>query len=246
MPSIFICSIGVPLPEKMTEDEAVRLEDVHKVYYTSKMPVIAVNGVSLTVRHGEFLALMGPSGCGKSTLMHLIGGVDRPTKGRVSINGRNLVQLTDNELSDFRRDSIGFVFQSYNLIPSLTAFENIEIPMMIKGMKKKEREDRIGRILQLVDLRDRADHTPSMLSGGEEQRVAIGRALANDPTVVLLDEPTGNLDQASGKAILEFLADLNRKQKKTMVMVTHDPALAGFGTRLLKMVDGKIVDGEKD
>jgi putative ABC transport system ATP-binding protein len=229
----------------MPETEAVRLEEVHKVYYTSKMPVIAVNGVSLTVGHGEFAVLMGPSGCGKSTLMHLIGGVDRPTKGRVFIDGRNLGSLSDNELSDFRRDSIGFVFQSYNLLPSLTAFENIEIPMIIKGLKKKEREQAVDRILQLVDLRDRADHTPSMLSGGEEQRVAIGRALANDPTVVLLDEPTGNLDQASGRATLEFLAQLNRKQKKTMMMVTHDPGLASFGTRLLKMVDGKIVSDQK-
>jgi len=222
--------------------EAVRLEDVHKVYYTSKMPVIAVNGVSLTVAPGEFVVLMGPSGCGKSTLMHLIGGVDRPTKGRVFINGRNLVELTDNELSDFRRDSIGFVFQSYNLIPALTAFENIEIPMTIRGLRRKEREQAVNRILDLVDLKDRADHTPSMLSGGEEQRVAIARALANDPTVVLLDEPTGNLDQASGKAILEFLARLNSKEKKTLVMVTHDLALARYGGRLVRMLDGKILE----
>ncbi len=222
------------------EAEAVRLEDVHKVYYTSKLPVIAVNGVSLGVRKGEFLVLMGPSGCGKSTLLHLMGGVDRPTSGRVFIDGRNLVQLSDNELSDFRRDYIGFVFQSYNLIPSLTAFENMEIPMVIKGMKKKEREQRIRNILQLVDLKDRSDHTPSMLSGGEEQRVAIGRALANDPTVVLLDEPTGNLDQASGRAILEFISRLNRNEKKTLCMVTHDRALAAYGSRLVEMVDGKI------
>ena len=225
--------------------EAVRLEDVHKVYYTSKMPVIAVNGVSLTVAPGEFVVLMGPSGCGKSTLMHLIGGVDRPTKGRVFINGRNLVELTDNELSDFRRDSIGFVFQSYNLIPALTAFENIEIPMTIRGLKRKEREQAVNRILDLVDLKDRADHTPSMLSGGEEQRVAIARALANDPTVVLLDEPTGNLDQASGKAILEFLAQLNSKEKKTLVMVTHDPALARYGGKIVRMLDGKILEEGK-
>jgi putative ABC transport system ATP-binding protein len=245
MHGIFISVVGLLVPDTMTEEEAVRLEDVHKVYYTSKMPVIAVNGVSLTVCRGEFSVLMGPSGCGKSTLMHLIGGVDKPTKGRVFIDGRNLGQLSDNELSDFRRDSVGFVFQSYNLLPSLTAFENIEIPMIIKGIKKNEREQAVNRILQLVDLKDRADHTPSMLSGGEEQRVAIGRALANDPTVVLLDEPTGNLDQASGKATLEFLAGLNRKQKKTLVMVTHDPALAAYGTRLLRMVDGKIVRDEK-
>jgi len=227
------------------QGEAVRLEDVHKVYYTSKMPVIAVNGVSLTVAPGEFVVLMGPSGCGKSTLMHLIGGVDRPTKGRVFINGRNLGELTDNELSDFRRDSIGFVFQSYNLIPSLTAFENIEIPMTIRGLKKNEREQKVAKILELVDLKDRADHTPSMLSGGEEQRVAIARALANDPTVVLLDEPTGNLDQASGKAILEFLAQLNSKEKKTLVMVTHDPALARYGGKIVRMLDGKILEEGK-
>jgi putative ABC transport system ATP-binding protein len=225
-------------------EDAVRLEEVHKVYYTSKLPVIAVNGVTLGIRPGEFLVLMGPSGCGKSTLLHLMGGVDKPTSGRVLIGGRNLVQLSDNELSDFRRDSIGFVFQSYNLIPSLTAFENIEIPMMIKGLKKKDRDLRIQEILRQIDLRDRADHTPSMLSGGEEQRVAIGRALANDPTVVLLDEPTGNLDQASGRAIMELVADLNRKKVKTLCMVTHDRALAGYGTRIVEMVDGKLKDGK--
>jgi putative ABC transport system ATP-binding protein len=228
----------------MMSEYAVRLEEVHKVYYTSKMPVIAVNGVSLGIEAGEFLVLMGPSGCGKSTLLHLMGGVDRPTSGRVFIEEKNLVQLSDNELSDFRRDYIGFVFQSYNLIPSLTAFENIEIPMIIKGMKKKERDLRVREILQLVDLKDRADHTPSMLSGGEEQRVAIGRSLANDPTVVLLDEPTGNLDQASGRAILEFISKLNRNDKKTLCMVTHDRALAAYGTRLVEMVDGKIKGGE--
>ena len=226
-------------------EDAVRLEEVHKVYYTSKLPVIAVNGVTMGIRPGEFLVLMGPSGCGKSTLLHLMGGVDKPTSGRVYIGGRNLVSLSDNELSDFRRDSIGFVFQSYNLIPSLTAFENIEIPLMIKGQKKKERDQRISEILRLVDLRDRADHTPSMLSGGEEQRVAIGRALANDPTVVLLDEPTGNLDQSSGRAIMELVSDLNKKKGKTLCMVTHDRALAGYGTRLVEMVDGKIKEDKR-
>ncbi|MBM4250135.1 MAG: ABC transporter ATP-binding protein [Euryarchaeota archaeon] len=225
--------------------DAVRLEEVHKVYYTSKLPVIAVNGVTLGIRPGEFLVLMGPSGCGKSTLLHLMGGVDRPTSGRVLIGGRNLVSLSDNELSDFRRDSIGFVFQSYNLIPSLTAAENIEIPLMIKGLGKKDRDARVAEILRLVDLRDRSDHTPSMLSGGEEQRVAIGRALANDPTVVLLDEPTGNLDQGSGRAILELVSGLNRNKGKTLCMVTHDRALAGYGTRLVEMVDGKMKGEEK-
>jgi len=230
--------------EVQSRSQAVRLEEVHKVYYTAKMPVIAVNGVSMRVDPGEFLVLMGPSGCGKSTLLHLMGGVDRPTQGRVFINDRNLGTLSDNELSDFRRDSIGFVFQSYNLIPSLTAQENIEIPMMIKGMKKKDRDKRVQRLLEFVDLKDRADHTPSMLSGGEEQRVAIARALANDPAVVLLDEPTGNLDQASGRAILEFLSKLNRSEKKTLCMVTHDKALAAYGSRLVEMVDGKIVQSE--
>ncbi len=226
-------------------EDSVRLEEVHKVYYTSKLPVIAVNGVTLGIRPGEFLVLMGPSGCGKSTLLHLMGGVDKPTSGRVFIGGRNLVQLSDNELSDFRRDSIGFVFQSYNLIPTLTAFENIEIPLMIKGLRKKERDQRITDILRLVDLRDRADHTPSMLSGGEEQRVAIGRALANDPTVILLDEPTGNLDQASGRAIMELVSNLNKTGSKTLCMVTHDRGLAGYGTRLVEMVDGKIKGDSK-
>ncbi|MEM2869535.1 MAG: ABC transporter ATP-binding protein [Thermoplasmata archaeon] len=225
----------------MAEDVAVRLEEVHKVYYTSRLPVVAVNGVSLEIRRGEFAVLMGPSGCGKSTLLHLMGGVDRPTSGRVFVDGRNLARMSDNELSDFRRDRVGFVFQSYNLIPSLTAQENIEMPMVIKGLPKREREERVERILRLLDMKDRADHTPSMLSGGEEQRVAIGRALANDPTIILLDEPTGNLDRAGGRGILEFLSKLNKKEGKTLCMVTHDPELASFGTRVLRMLDGKIV-----
>lgn len=227
----------------MVDEPAVRLEELHKVYYTSRLPVIAVDGVSMVISRGEFVVLMGPSGCGKSTLLHLMGGVDKPTSGRVFVNGRNLALMSDNELSDFRRDSIGFVFQSYNLIPTLTAAENIEVPMMIKGMPRAERERRVNKILRLLDMRDRADHTPSMLSGGEEQRVAIGRALANDPTIILLDEPTGNLDRASGRTVMELISSLNRGEGKTLCMVTHDPSLATYGTRVVEMVDGKLAAG---
>jgi putative ABC transport system ATP-binding protein len=203
--------------------------------------VNAVNGISISIYEGEFTALMGPSGCGKSTLLHLIGAVDKPTSGSVIIDGMPLTKLTDNQLSDFRRDKIGFVFQLYNLIPSLTAYENIEIPLSFRGTPSKKRDEKVKSLLNMVGLEDRADHTPSMLSGGEQQRVAIARALANDPAIVLLDEPTGDLDRKSGEAIMELLTKLNSNRDKTYCMVTHDQGISRYGSRVLHMLDGKIV-----
>ena len=223
---------------------AIVLNQVHKVYYTGSMPVHAVHGVSMVVDEGEFLAIMGPSGCGKSTLLNLMGAVDKPTQGVVRILGNNPATMTDNQLSDLRRDRLGFVFQFYNLIPSLTAFENIELPLLFAGKKKKERETRVRLLLKEVGLEDRADHTPSLLSGGEQQRVAIARALANDPSIMLLDEPTGNLDRHTGEEILSLLTRLRREKMRTYVMVTHDPAIAQNGDRSISMIDGRIA-GEK-
>jgi putative ABC transport system ATP-binding protein len=231
----------------MAEKEplAVFLENVHKVYYTGRIPVHAISGITLAVEKGEFLVLMGPSGCGKSTLLHLIGGVDRPTMGSVWVNNAPLAMMNDNQLADFRRDQVGFVFQFYNLIPSLTAFENVEIPLSIKAIPPEERRKRVEELLKMVGLEDRAEHTPSLLSGGEQQRVSIARALANNPSLVLLDEPTGDLDQMSGEGIMRLLLELNKNKEKTYCMVTHDFTLARYGSKILRMMDGRIRAEEK-
>ena len=220
----------------------VQLENAHKVYMTGLVPVRALAGVNLKVAKGEFLSIMGPSGCGKSTLLNIIGAIDRPSEGRVRVAGVDLLGLSDDDLSDFRRDRIGFVHQFYNLIGSLTAAENVELPLSFKGIPPSERASRVDELLTLVGLEDRASHTPSLLSGGEQQRVAIARALANRPDLVLLDEPTGDLDMTSGEAILDLLADLNREEEVTLILVTHNPLVAKKASRTITMVDGRIVD----
>ncbi|MGA1821019.1 MAG: ABC transporter ATP-binding protein [Thermoplasmatota archaeon] len=222
------------------QGNVINLFNVHKVYMTGKVPVTAINDLTLGIRQGSFTALMGPSGCGKSTLLHMIGAVDTPTTGNVQVKGINLNQLRDNQLSDFRRDSIGFVFQFYNLIPSMTAYENIEIPLSFAGIPKARRNERVKGLLKDVGLEDRADHTPSLLSGGEQQRVAIARALANDPDIILLDEPTGDLDRKSGEAIMDLLTSIRKKGRKTYLMVTHDSGVAEYAGERLLMEDGRI------
>ena len=219
----------------------VRLEGVHKVYMTGRVPVRALVDVTLDIPRGEFVAVMGPSGCGKSTLLNLIGAIDLPTQGRVRVAGVDLLGLTDDALSDFRRDRVGFVYQFYNLIPSLTAAENIELPLAFKGINGAARAARVAELLRLVGLEDRADHTPSLLSGGEQQRVAIARALANEPDLVLLDEPTGDLDRTTGAAILSLLSELNRERGVTLVLVSHDPTVAAAARRRVLMEDGRVV-----
>ena len=220
----------------------VELDNTHKVYMTGLVPVRALAGVKLEVDRGEFLAIMGPSGCGKSTLLNIIGAIDRPSEGRVRVAGVDLLNLTDDDLSDFRRDRIGFVHQFYNLIASLTAAENVELPLAFKGIPPNERAVRVKELLELVGLEDRSSHTPSLLSGGEQQRVAIARALANHPDLVLLDEPTGDLDVTSGDAILQLLADLNKEEGVTFIMVTHNPVVAEKASRRILMEDGRIVE----
>ena len=220
----------------------VELLNTHKVYMTGLVPVRALAGVNLTVDGGEFVAVMGPSGCGKSTLLNIVGAIDRPTEGGVRVAGVNLLDLTDDALSDFRRDRIGFVHQFYNLIPSLTAAENVELPLAFKGVPGPERAKRVEELLRLVGLEDRSAHTPSLLSGGEQQRVAIARALANRPGLVLLDEPTGDLDVTSGDAILDLLRSLNREEGVTFIMVTHNPLVATKASRIILMEDGRVVE----
>jgi putative ABC transport system ATP-binding protein len=224
----------------MTEPTAVRAENLHKSFVLGASAVGALRGVDFSVARGEFVAVMGPSGCGKTTLLNLVGGIDVPSRGAVWVEGVEISRLSDDELTDLRRDRLGYVFQFYNLIPTLTARENIETPMQFRGKSRAERRERASALLARVGLGDRADHKPSELSGGEQQRVAIARALANDPAIVLLDEPTGDLDSATGKEILGLLQKLNREEKVTLMVATHDAAVAAISSRVVKLRDGKI------
>ncbi len=220
-------------------DAAVWTENVHKSYLLGSGAVTALRGVAFAVKRGEFVALMGPSGCGKTTLLNLIGGIDVPSRGSVWIDGVDVSRLHDDALADLRRDRLGYVFQFYNLIPTLTARENIETPMQFQGRSKIERRARAMELLQTVGLADRSEHKPSELSGGEQQRVAIARALANKPALVLLDEPTGDLDSATGQEIMALLQKLNR-DGVTLVIATHDPMVASMSSRVVRLRDGLI------
>lgn len=221
---------------------AVELLDLEKTYILGPHAVAALRGVNLRVEPGEFVAVMGPSGCGKTTLLNMIGLLDTPTRGTVRIGDRDVSDLSDNDRADLRRDRLGFVFQFYNLLPMLTAFENVEIPLNFKGFDREGRKARANEMLGRVGLLNRGHHLPAELSGGEQQRVTIARALANRPSIVLLDEPTGDLDSKTGAEIMDLVFRLNREEKTTFVMVTHDRALASRADRLLTMQDGKIVD----
>jgi putative ABC transport system ATP-binding protein len=226
-------------------DIAVQAENLHKSYVLGATAVGALRGVDLTIQRGEFVALMGPSGCGKTTLLNLIGALDTPSRGAVRVDGVALGSLSEDQLADLRRDRIGMVFQFYNLIPTLSAQENIEIPMQFKGADRRQRRQRALWLLERVGLRDRADHKPSELSGGEQQRVSIARALANQPALVLLDEPTGDLDSATGQEIMALLRDLNQQDKVTLVVATHDPVVAAVCSRLLRLRDGRMENEPK-
>ena len=215
-----------------------------KEYRQAGRPLRVLNGVNLIVERGEFMAIMGPSGSGKSTLLNMIGALDRPTSGSVLIDGVDISTLSDNDLAKLRNREIGFVFQLFNLIPRRDALGNIELPLAIAGVPRKERRERALKTLELVGLADRIDHKPSQLSGGEQQRVTIARALINDPSVVLCDEVTGNLDSKTGFEIIQLLRSLNLQQGKTFVIVTHDPNVAQTMDRLVHIRDGKIA-GEK-
>ena len=200
--------------------------------------VRALDGVNLIVRHGELLSVMGPSGSGKSTLLHLIGALDRPTEGQILIRGQDLA--TVKNLDRFRNEEVGFVFQLHNLIPTLNAVENVEIPLYEQPLSEKKRRQKAAELLELVGMGDRVDHLPSQLSGGERQRVAIARALVNDPAIVLADEPTGNLDSQSGQDVMALLQELNERQGTTIIVVTHDPAVARTTKRIITLHDGRI------
>lgn len=205
--------------------------------------VQALKGLGLKITKEEFTAIMGPSGSGKSTLLHMIGVLDRPTSGKIYLDGTDISKLNDSELARLRGKKIGFVFQFFNLYPTLTARENIELPMLILERNRNEREIKALKLLETVGLENRAEHLPSQLSGGERQRVAIARALANDPPLILADEPTGNLDSKSGSEIMEFLNKLQEDEKVTVVMVTHEHNIAKYAERVVHLKDGEIVEG---
>jgi len=204
----------------------VDVRDVRKVYRKGSEELVVLDGLSLEVEEGDFAALMGPSGSGKTTLLNLIAGIDKPTSGDVLVAGTNVARLSETELADYRSHNVGFIFQFYNLIPVLTATENVALPLLLTSLSKKERRERALTALKVVGLADRADHYPRQLSGGQEQRVAIARAFVTDPKVLVADEPTGDLDATSAEEILQLMETLNREFKKTIVMVTHDPRAA--------------------
>lgn len=204
--------------------------------------VHALDGVSLTVEEGRFLGMMGPSGSGKSTLLHLLGGLDRPTSGHIWVRGQDITTLDENGLAAYRRQEVGFVFQTFNLIATMTALENVEFPMLFTRVPPARRREQARRLLEAVGLADRMKHRPTELSGGEQQRVAIARALANDPVIILADEPTGNLDSHTGAEVMKVLARLNQEQGRTIVVVSHDPAVVAFAGRCIHLLDGRITD----
>jgi putative ABC transport system ATP-binding protein len=218
--------------------------DLVKEYPQAGKPLRVLNGVNLAVEAGEFMAIMGPSGSGKSTLLNMIGALDKPTSGKVYVDGVDLSTLNDNQLADLRNRYIGFIFQFFNLISRMDARGNVELPMAISGVPRAERRERATKLLEMVGLGERMHHKPSELSGGEQQRVAVARALVNEPSVLLCDEVTGNLDSKTGYEIMHLLRDLNDEQGKTFVVITHDPAVAQLTDRLIQLHDGMII-GEK-
>jgi putative ABC transport system ATP-binding protein len=223
--------------------EIIKVENVKKIYRMGDNEVRALDGVSLVVEEGEFLIVMGPSGSGKTTLLHLMGCLDKPTEGEIYIASTPVSKLNDSQLAKIRNKMVGFVFQQFNLLPRLTALENVELPMIYAGVPKSARRKKAKELLELVGLGDRLHHRPTQLSGGQMQRVAIARALANDPMVLLADEPTGNLDSKSGEEILKIFSELN-EIGQTIIIVTHDPEVAKHAGRIVRMRDGKIVSEE--
>ncbi len=219
----------------------IQLEDLYKIYNPGPNAVHALDGVSLTVQEGEYVAIVGQSGSGKSTLMNILGCLDIPTSGRYLLNGQDVSRLSDNQLSLIRNKRIGFIFQGFNLVSSLNALENVELPLSYRGMGKKQRRLLAMECLEQVGLQNRMHHRPSEMSGGQQQRVAIARAIAAKPSIILADEPTGNLDSTSGREVIHIIEELNR-QGRTVILITHDNTIAASAHRIIRLQDGRVVD----
>ena len=232
---------GTNEPREAAREIAVVIRGLSKIYQQGEIDVTALDNISLDIARGEFLALMGPSGSGKSTLLHIIAGIDRPTRGECRVQNIDVTRLNESELADWRNQQVGFVFQTFNLIPVLSAYENVELPLLLTRLGSKERRARVGTALELVGLSDRQKHLPRQLSGGQEQRVAIARALVTDPSLIVADEPTGNLDSHSAHEVLSILQTLSRQANKTVIMVTHDPKAAAFASRSIHLEKGELI-----
>ncbi len=224
-----------------TAQPVIRIRKLDKTYVRGGQPIPVLQGVDLDVQDAEFIALMGPSGSGKSTLLNLIAGIDKPTGGTIEIGGVNIATLSEGDLADWRAANVGFIFQFYNLMPVLTAFENVELPLLLTGLSRSQRKQHVEAALNMVRLEDRMDHYPNELSGGQQQRVAIARALVTDPTLIVADEPTGDLDRATAEEVLAMLDELHTELGKTIVMVTHDPKAASRAKRLVHLEKGVLV-----
>ena len=220
--------------------EVVKIDNVSRVYQIGKVETQALRGVDLCIENGEFTALIGPSGSGKTTLLQMIGCLDQPTQGHVLINNKDVTSLNRNQRADMRRGTIGFVFQFFALIPTLSAYENVEMPLLLNGHSPRERKERVMELLKAVDLVDRANNRPDQLSGGQQQRVAVARALAPNPTLVLADEPTANLDTENGKQVMDIMQRLNKETGVTFIFATHDPRVISYARRVVTLQDGLI------
>jgi len=225
-------------------DYVIEVENVKKIYEMGVVEVHALAGVSFHVRRGEVVAIMGPSGAGKSTIMNILGCLDRPSEGEYTLDGEPVSQLNDDQLADIRNRKVGFVFQSFMLLPRQTALANVGLPMRYAGVPAKERHERAKKSLQAVGLGDRITHKPTELSGGQQQRVAVARALVNNPAIIMADEPTGNLDSKSGKEIMELLLNLNRERGTTVIVITHDEKIGAQAQRVIRLVDGLLVEND--
>lgn len=222
--------------------EVVKVENVTRIYKVGETETQALRGINLSIESGEFTALVGPSGSGKTTLLQLLGCLDQPTQGKVYINGVEVTGLNRNQRADLRKEHLGFIFQFFALIPTLTAYENIELPLLLKGVGFEERRERVNELLKAVDLMDHVHHRPDQMSGGQQQRVAAARALATRPAMVLADEPTANLDTANGQQLMEIMAKLNQETGVTFVFATHDPRVFNYARRVITLRDGQVVE----
>lgn len=222
--------------------EFIQITNISKSYWRDSFEIDVLNNINLNIKEGEFIALMGPSGSGKTTLLNLIAGIDRPDKGEISINGTNISAMNESQLAKWRSSNVGFIFQFYNLIPVLTAYDNVELPLLLTKLSKAERKKHVETALSIVGLADRMDHYPKQLSGGQEQRVAIARAIVTDPLILVADEPTGDLDKNSADEILSLMERLNKEFKKTIIMVTHDPHAADSAHLIRHLEKGDLVE----